>query len=159
MSQLVRDRASAVVSAICQGSSGILGKLARSAMSADGICRRKLNSAMPIGHEPSDKIKLGASHRKMADPLKRLHGESQLCSTQAIFHKIKNCAFSRQFQIFSSETIIIILSSCQQLFRNFQKDYSATIRYCAAHFVKNALISSSGILIPHLSGSFRVIFP
>ena len=74
----------------CQGSMCILGKSARSAMSADGICRRKLNSAMPIGHEPTDKIKLGASHRKMADPLKRLHGESQICSTQAIFRHYKS---------------------------------------------------------------------
>lgn len=56
-----------------------------------------------------------------------------------------------------SPTIIPQLSD--KLFRNFPVFCSATFRYCATHFVKNALISSSGILIPHLSGSFLVIFP
>ena len=46
-----------------------------------------------------------------------------------------------------------------ELFRNFIVICSATFRYYIAHFVKNTLISSSGILIPHLSGSFLVIFP
>ena len=67
----------------------------------------------------SNKKKGGASHRKMADPLKRLYGELQICSTQAIFHQCKNSAFSRQFRIFSSQTIICF---------NIANNYSATFR-------------------------------
>ena len=120
------------------------GNCQGSAMSADGICHRKLNSAMPIGHEPSDKIKLGARHRKMAGPLKCLHSESQLCSTQAISRHYKSSGIPKTIpnlflrdnhQSFKLPTIIPQLS--ERLFRNFSLLRRSFCKECPDFLIGN----------------------
>ena len=124
-----------------------------------GFCHWKLNRSMPLRCEQQEERQQGPVIGRWLAPWNVCTVNHNYVPRRLYLATIKVVAFPRQFQIYSSETIIISLSSCQQLLRNFQKDYSATFRYRAAHLEKNALISSSGILIPHLSGSFLVIFP